>query len=70
MWDNLPRCMPEAEAAYFHNYHRGRDDQGRIVRNPAGIDLTLAVAKRMEIKNRIKRQGVVRVSVRYPWVKR
>jgi len=70
MWDNLPRCVPEAQAAYFDNYHRGRDDQHRIVRNPAGIDLTLAVAKRMGIKHRIQRQGLARVYVRYPWVKR
>lgn len=70
MWKNLPRCKPEAEAAYFNNYNRGRDEQGRIVRNPAGIDLTLAVAKRMGIKKKLKRKGIIRVHVRYPWVKR
>lgn len=70
MWKNLPRCKPEAEAAYFNNYNRGRDEQGRIVRNPAGIDLTLAVAKRMGIRSKLKQKGIIRVHVRYPWVKR
>lgn len=70
MWKNLPRCKPEAEAAYFNNYNRGRDEQGRIVRNPAGIDLTLAVAKRMGIRSKLKRKGIIRVHVYYPWVRR
>jgi hypothetical protein len=25
MWRTLPRCKPEAEAAYFDNYNRGED---------------------------------------------
>lgn len=70
MWKNLPRCKPEAEAAYFDNYNKGRDEQGRIVRNPAGIDLTLAVARRMGVKKKLRRKGIIRVNVRYPWVKR
>ncbi|HSL00014.1 MAG TPA: hypothetical protein VK869_06725 [Rubrobacteraceae bacterium] len=70
MWRKLPRCKPEAEAAYFNDYNRGRDEQGRIVRNPAGIDLTLAVAKRMGIRSKLKQKGIIRVNVRYPWVKR
>jgi hypothetical protein len=70
MWKNLPRCKPEAEAAYFDNYNKGRDEQGRIVRNPAGVDLTLAVAKRMGIRSKLKQKGVLRVHVRYPWVRR
>ncbi len=70
MWKDLPRCKPEAAAAYFDNYNKGKDEQGRIVRNPAGIDLTLAVAKRMGIKKKLKRKGIIQVNIRYPWVKR
>lgn len=44
MWD-LPQCLPEAEAAYFDNYNRGRDQFGRKVKNPAGVDLTPRVAR-------------------------
>lgn len=69
-WKDLRRCLPEAQAAYFKNYNRGRDESGRVVTNPAGIDLTLAVAKRMGIKRRMQRDGVVRVYVRYPWMPR
>jgi hypothetical protein len=69
-WRNLPRCVPEAQAAFYKNFHRGKDESGRTVTNPAGIDLTLAVAKRMGIKDRIQRQGKVRVFVRFPWVER
>ncbi len=70
MWRSLPRCTPEAEAAYFRNFHKGRDEQGRIVRNPAGLDMTLAVAQRLGIKKQMQRRGLVRVFVKYPWVRR
>lgn len=36
---DLPRGLPEAEAAFRSGYNRGLDGSGRIVRNPAGIDL-------------------------------
>jgi len=36
---DLPPGLPEAQAAYFNNYNGGRDQFGRIVGNPAGIDL-------------------------------
>jgi hypothetical protein len=36
---NLPRGVPEAEAAYYTGYNGGRDGKGRRVLNPAGIDL-------------------------------
>lgn len=68
MWRNLPRCLPEAEAAFFDNYHRGEDQFGREVRNPAGFDMTLAVARRMEIARKIKRDGIIKVRVYFPWV--
>ena len=45
MWKDLPRGLPEAQAAYFDNYNRGKDEFGREVLNPAGIDLTRAVAR-------------------------
>lgn len=38
-WRNLPQGTPEAEAAYRDGYNDGRDEFGREIRNPAGIDL-------------------------------
>ncbi|WP_158886925.1 hypothetical protein [Amycolatopsis anabasis] len=39
MWKDLPQGKPEAQAAYQDGYHGGRDDSGRKVGNPAGIDI-------------------------------
>lgn len=39
MWTDLPRGKPEAQAAVQDGYNGGRDEFGRTVRNPAGIDL-------------------------------
>jgi hypothetical protein len=36
----LPKGLPEAEAAFFDGYNDGKDQFGREVLNPAGIDLT------------------------------
>ncbi|MBO0610041.1 hypothetical protein [Myceligenerans salitolerans] len=36
---DLPRGVPEAQAAYYDGYNGGKDGFGREVRNPAGIDL-------------------------------
>ena len=66
MWDNLRRCKPEAEAAYFDNYNRGEDQFGREVLNPAGVDLTPRAAKRLGLR----RLQNAWVWVRYPWVGR
>jgi hypothetical protein len=63
-FDNLRRCKPEAEAAYFNNYNHGRDQFGRKVLNPAGVDLTPRAAKRLGLR---KFQNAW-VWVRYPWV--
>ena len=63
MWDDLPRCKPEAQAAYFNNYNRGRDQFGRKVLNPAGVDLTPRVARRLGLR---KYQNAW-IYVRYPW---
>ena len=39
MWRDLPQGTPEAQAAYQNGYNGGRDEFGRTVANPAGIDL-------------------------------
>jgi len=39
MWNDLPQGMPEAQAAYQNGYNGGKDQFGRTVTNPAGIDL-------------------------------
>ncbi len=39
MWRDLPRGRPEAQAAYQSGYNGGRDQFGRRVANPVGIDL-------------------------------
>jgi hypothetical protein len=66
MWKNLRRCKPEAEAAYFNNYNKGRDQFGRKVLNPAGVDLTPRAARKLGLR---KYQNAW-VWVRYPWVRR
>ncbi|PGH46135.1 hypothetical protein COO58_18245 [Micromonospora sp. WMMA1996] len=38
-WKDLPQGLPEAQAAYQDGYNGGRDQFGRTVRNPAGLDL-------------------------------
>lgn len=45
MWKDLPRGLPEAQAAFQDNYNRGKDEYGREVLNPAGIDITPLVAR-------------------------
>jgi hypothetical protein len=45
MWEDLPRGLPEAQAAFQDNYNRGKDEFGREVLNPAGIDITPLVAR-------------------------
>ncbi|WP_163505614.1 SH3 domain-containing protein [Fodinicola acaciae] len=39
MWKDLPQGTPEAQAAYLNGYNGGKDQFGRRVLNPAGIDL-------------------------------
>ncbi|SCL51013.1 hypothetical protein GA0070606_1728 [Micromonospora citrea] len=38
-WKDLPQGQPQAQAAYQYGYNGGRDQFGRVVLNPAGIDL-------------------------------
>ncbi len=68
-WSSLKRCVPEAAAAYFWNFHRGRDEFGRKVTNPAGFDMTMAVAKRLDIDGQLRRKGKLRVYVHFPWAR-
>ena len=60
------RCNPEAQEAYYHNFHRGKDQFGRKVLNPAGIDITPAVAHGMNLKT----YQNAWVYVRFPWLHR
>ncbi|WP_228122433.1 hypothetical protein [Saccharothrix syringae] len=39
MWKDLAQGKPEAQAAYENGYNGGKDQFGRAVANPAGIDL-------------------------------
>ena len=63
---HLPRCKPWAEAAYRNNYNHGKDQFGRKVLNPAGIDLTPRVARRLGLR-KFENDWV---TVRFPWVRR
>jgi hypothetical protein len=47
LFTDLPRGMPEAQAAYYSGYNAGKDQSGRTVLNPAGCDQTPAVAARL-----------------------
>ena len=38
-WGDLPRGVPEAQAAKTQGYNGGKDQFGRVVKNPSGIDL-------------------------------
>ncbi|MEH1101657.1 hypothetical protein [Micromonospora sp. CPCC 205561] len=38
-WKDLPQGRPQAQAAYQSGYNGGRDQFGRVVLNPAGVDL-------------------------------
>ena len=70
MWSDLPRCVPEAEAAFYDNYNRGEDQFGREVRNPAGFDMTPGVARSLHVGKKIRREGKIKVRIYYPWVRR
>jgi hypothetical protein len=64
MFKRLSRCEPEA--AYYRNFNRGKDEFGREVLNPAGADLTPAVARDMGLD----RYQNAWVYVRFPWIHR
>ena len=66
MWKDLPRCKPEAEAAFYREYNRGKDEFGREVLNPAGVDLTPAAARKLGLD----RYQNAWVDVRFPFLRR
>jgi len=66
MWEDLPRCKNQSKAAYYNNYNDGEDEFGRKVLNPAGIDLTPAVARKLGLA----KYENTWVYVRFPWVRR
>lgn len=65
MWRDLPRCKPEAQAAYYTNYNKGEDEFGRKVLNPGGVDLTPVAARQLGLD----RYQNAWVDVRFPWVR-
>ncbi|QIN82622.1 hypothetical protein GBA63_08185 [Rubrobacter tropicus] len=66
MWKSLKRCVPQAHAAYYRNYNGGKDEFGRTVLNPAGVDLTPAVASDL----RLGKYQNAWVYVKFPWLRR
>jgi hypothetical protein len=66
MFKRVPRCKPEAQVAYYQNFNKGKDEFGREVLNPAGVDLTPDVARSMGLE---EHQNAW-VWVRFPWVHR
>lgn len=65
MWRDLARGLPEAQAAFYNDYNRGRDEFGRKVLNPAGIDLTPAAARQIGLK----KYENAWIYVYMPWVR-
>ena len=61
-WRNLPQGMPEAQAAYRKGYNKGKDQYGRKVSNPAGIDLADGT-----FADGLRLKGNALVSVTYEW---
>ncbi|MBI4494413.1 MAG: hypothetical protein HY690_16645 [Chloroflexi bacterium] len=39
MWTDLPRFVPQAAAAYLNGHNGGRDERGRQVTHPSGVEL-------------------------------
>ena len=66
MYKRVPRCKPAAQVAYYQNFNEGKDEFGREVLNPAGVDLTPEVARSMGLE---EHQNAW-VWVRFPWVHR
>lgn len=61
-WHDLPHGRPQAQAAYQGGYHGGRDQFGRRVVNPAGIDLADGM-----FWDGLKLTGNAWVTVTYLW---
>ncbi|SCF40064.1 hypothetical protein [Micromonospora mirobrigensis] len=63
MWKDLPRGRPEAQAAYQYGYHGGRDQFGRRVLNPSGIDLADGT-----FRDALRLTGNTWINVAYLWL--
>ncbi len=61
-WTKLPIGRPEAQAAYQDHYNGGKDQFGRTVLNPAGIDLADGT-----IRDGLKLSSSGWVTVTYLW---
>jgi hypothetical protein len=66
MFKRVPRCKPEAQVAYYQNFNEGKDEFGRKVLNPAGIDVTPDVARDMGLEE----YQNAWVYVRFRWIHR
>jgi hypothetical protein len=66
MYKRVPRCKPEAQVAYYQNFNKGKDEFGREVLNPAGVDLAPDVARSMGLEE----YQNAWVWIRFPWVHR
>ena len=47
----------EAQVAYYQNFNRGKDEFGREVLNPAGVDMTPDVARSMGLEEDTRTPG-------------
>ncbi len=61
-WRDLPAGTPEAQAAFQRGYNGGRDQYGRTVLNPAGLDLADGA-----LWDDLRLAGNAWVSVTYLW---
>jgi hypothetical protein len=66
MYKRVARCKPEAQVAYYQNFNKGKDEFGREVLNPAGVDLAPDVARSLGLEE----YQNAWVWVRFPWVHR
>ncbi|MBT9138778.1 MAG: hypothetical protein DDT31_01354 [Syntrophomonadaceae bacterium] len=69
LFKDLPLGQPQAEEAFFRNHNGGRDQFGRRVTNPAGVDLTPEVARRLGLGH-LQTLGYGCVTAAYPEIKR
>ncbi len=49
-FETLPTGISAAQAAFFDNYNDGKDQFGRKVTNPAGIDLSDGIREELGLK--------------------
>ncbi|TDQ05628.1 hypothetical protein [Labedaea rhizosphaerae] len=61
-WKDLPQGTPEADAAYRKGYNKGKDQYGRKVKNPSGIDLADGT-----FHDGLRLKGNSYVTVTYQW---